>query len=547
VVVVGRLLRERLPAPLDERLAAIWRDPHDPAAPAAARVWAGGPALRDGRAVAAVAGLPAVADELVALVATRRTDRLDALLDRLAADRADIARILRAVPPGAPGRWPAVLRDRWERLLAAAAADPDLPFPARAAAAARVTRVELLLGLCRSDAQPVTAAALAGVGAHAGPEAALGELVGALPLVGARGRAALAGLRRLAHRLPEPRALGLLRDVLLDPAAGVGARKAAARVVADVGPPAAARDALHTAWDRPDLPRDVRVAVAERLLRFLAEPGTASRLAAHLSDPAVRSAVLQPRPGHLRPRAVVAALDGLVLRALRHPEAAVREAALYTGGTWSRRAGALLRVAELVVDPELPWYAAEHAVRLLAADGTERGAEAFRTAVAAARALPAGPRQARLAALAAAGGQLPAGGQDELAGALAAARMPAAAAGCARAAALHELERGRVDVRRWLRYVELVGDRPQRASRAHRWAWRTDVVDAPADEVAALLGQLEGAGGLPARLAALDVLAHVGERSGWAPRWRAELAARRGSDDPDVAEAAWRIGPHDRR
>jgi hypothetical protein len=168
---------------------------------------------------------------------------------------------------------------------------------------------------------------------------------------------------------------------------------------------------------------------------------------------------------------------------------------------------------------------------------------AWHTALAAVEALPTAQRAERLQVMGLLARWLPPTHLDALADALVGARAPKAAAGLAQEAALRALDEGRVDVPRWLRYVDLVGDRSQRIRRPDRFGRAGTTADAPAEEVAALLRRLD-AGGLAARLACLVVLQHVGERTRWPDRWWSELEARRRDGDPDVAEAAWRLRVH---
>ena len=542
-VALAELLRRHLPTAAVNRMSEIERA-GGPAAVAASRLLLADPATRDDRVAEIVAaGRPAAVDAALTTLATRRTDLLDTLLDRVSADRVHAERWLRAVPAGAPGRWTPEQQRRWQRLLAEIAADRAVGFPARAAVTARITDTDALLGLCRSAAHPVRAAALAALADTAAVERAVTELLDATPLAGARGRAALAGLRRLVARLPEPRALALCADVLLDGTAGVGARKAAARALRDVGLPGRVRDVLHAVWERPDLHRDLRATVATCLLGFVDDPGTAARLRAWLTDPEVRRAVFEARPTDMLP-AQRSALAGLVLGALWHPDDQVRAAACEAYAGVSGSVDGLERIAELLTDPDLPWAARRACLDVLIwRSNTSEGTPAWRSGLDTASVRGPERMRALLADVIDRGFHLPSDYLDALATTLVEAGFPTAAAHCAHQAGLQELDAGRADAGRWLRYLELVGGHLHRARRSERFAhYRSGAPPAEAG-VTALLGRLDDAGGPVAGMAAVDILAQVGAWTGWVERWRAELDARRSAPDPDVAEAAWLVDP----
>ncbi|MDX3227727.1 hypothetical protein [Streptomyces sp. ME19-01-6] len=112
---------------------------------------------------------------------------------------------------------------------------------------------------------------------------------------GARGRAAMAGVRRLLGGVPDLRAVALLAPVVRSVSALVGGRKEAARALAEL-PGDAAFAALLAAWDESGQHRDVRVVLARPLLARVDAPGVANRLTEHLQEPAVREAVIVSDP-----------------------------------------------------------------------------------------------------------------------------------------------------------------------------------------------------------------------------------------------------------
>ncbi|MBE1488541.1 hypothetical protein [Plantactinospora soyae] len=560
VLAAGRLLGRHLPAlpELDAALGALWRSAgqavaptggsarsrsaaafrsdQEPTAATAARLWLGTGPDRDGRVgvVAAEGAQPALL-VCAPLVATRRTDLVDLLLDRITTPVPGHG-WLPGVPTAASRRWRPAQARRWQLLLAGIADDEDAALPIRVAATERITEPSTLLRLCRSELHPVAAAALTGLGRGADPGSALPELLAAAPLAGVRGRAAMTGVRRMVTRLPESAALEVCRRVVLDERASVGSRKGAVRAVAQI-PSTGVRDLLLAVWDQPNLHRDVRAATAGELLRWIGDPEVPTRLAAFLTEPAVRDVVLDARPDVVGGPARGAYADFLAA-AIRHHDPAVVRPALTGYGKWLPHgtAGSAPLVA-LLTDPATLDDVWDDGCLLLARRVTEPPMAGAWTAVVRGLSGPTTePGRRRLAGLVRSWSWLPPDHLDVLVDPLVQARLPRAAARCACYAAMRALAHGNADPDRWARYLGTVDER---ATRIVTPSWYSPEEPVPTEQALALVRWLENAGGTVAIRLAVDLVELVGAQNRWAEPWRQIVLGWRESEDPDLAEPAW--------
>ncbi len=543
IVLAGLLARHlaALPA-LDRALWGLATGGGDPALAArAAEVWLSDPATRESRVAELLAAdaSSAVRVPLVwAVVATRRTDLLDRLLPA-AAGTDPAAPPVPRVPYQVTGRWLPAQRAAFARYLTAVAGDEEVPLHERADAAAQVRDRAALSGLVEDAPQPVAAAALTALGECAAadphdPGPALGLLLDHAATGGVRGRAAMAGLRRLLDALPDTEAIAHLAAVAGDPAAPVGSRKEAARALAEL-PGERAADALVAAWDTPGQHRDVYAALARPLVARIATPAVFERLTAKSDLPAVLEAVLgaardgvpdPARPDYCRFLALLVR-DG--------EERAARTAAgvlLTMPRTRVREVAGPLETA--AADPQRPTAVRQQAGLVIG--GTAGFRRVLDTLVARAR---TGPDDELLDALRlmdfwqnrSTGG----GTHDMLADAFLALGLRRAAAHSAWHVLTAAVRTGRLSPAMVTRMLPLLGHCPFEAIDVGPLHARTPAF-LPA--LPAVLAALRETPGPAAGLLRLVLVSTAGAETGWAEPWPAELAELRGHPDPDVAEAA---------
>ncbi|MEV7418965.1 hypothetical protein [Streptomyces sp. NPDC089919] len=305
----------RMPA-LQDLLAAALERGDDAAFEEAVPLWLADPGSRDARVTRILALEPsaAVLEPVRRLLAERRTDLLDVLLD----EPAPYGRFLvsGARPPlpelRAAGRWLPRQQRAAARLVDRAAADAALPLDDRAAAIAAAAAVPGLgfdLALRYADhAEPLLAeAALAALARTDRPQDALAVLLDRAG--GDRARVAVYAAARAAGRTPPARLAPALGALLTgERPAKVTSRKEAVRLAARFLPPGAAVDLLSRAFHAPDRHPDVRAAVVRALPALLGEP-TAWRLLTEAVDGDGGPADGAPADGPAGPSAV---LEGLL-------------------------------------------------------------------------------------------------------------------------------------------------------------------------------------------------------------------------------------------
>ncbi|MER7791237.1 hypothetical protein [Streptomyces sp. NPDC097640] len=393
---------------------------------------------------------------------------------------------------------------------------------------------------------------------------------------GARGRAAMAGVRRLLGGVPDRRAVALLAPVARSVTAPVGSRKEAARALAEL-PGDTAFAALLAAWDEPGQHRDVRVVLARSLLARVDAPGVADRLTEQLHESAVREAVIvsDPEAAGIRTRSAYASF---LARAVRTgDDAAARAAcaalphcvAVGAAGGFEDGVGALTAAAVATHRPSRVWRAAVDALgRLPGGEGGAALRDVFETLVARTRAeTGAGEGSGRagradaLRRLAGCGsavisrlvqesaGELPAGELaqgDAVVDALLAAGLRRQATSAVLSLACAGLSRGDPGLGRWERYLSLVEERPDRLHFFDHFAFDHEDERVRA-AVRSVVGVLRERGDAPGGLTALVLVKAMGARNGWQDPWWAELDALCGHADPDTAEAALLVDPCRRR
>ncbi|WP_266540091.1 hypothetical protein [Streptomyces sp. NBC_01142] len=293
---------------LDSLVRRTLEDHDDPELAArAASAWTAPAGPRESRCAELLRLDPsfAVVPTVLRTLAERRTDLLDDVL-AAARDNGLRGRVRPRSAPWAPrvrpavtGRWLPFQRRAWYEQSAAVAADEWAPVRTRTDAAAALRDPGQLLALAEQAPQPVSAAALGALGGIDAMEDAMRGHVTAVLLRhagtgGARGRAAMASVRRGLDTLPDREAIALLTSLLHDPAAPVGTRKEAARGLGML-PGDDAFAALVAAWDLPEQHRDVRAVLARSLLRAIDADGIAQRLWDHVREPAVRDVVITTR------------------------------------------------------------------------------------------------------------------------------------------------------------------------------------------------------------------------------------------------------------
>ncbi|MFF7208950.1 hypothetical protein ACFZAU_00260 [Streptomyces sp. NPDC008238] len=523
----------------DALLARTALEDEDPAVRArAAEAWLADPAKREERVARLLASGRPLTDvpRVLWTVVRRRTDLLEALLS-VEGSGARAPRL----PETAAGRWLPAQRAAFVRRLTAVADDPELPLRRRVDAAVLLRDAPALRRLVANGApQPVVAAALTSLGRVA-DRGALEPLLEHAALGWVRGRAAMAGLRRLLDKVPDAEALERLGGIVRDSRAPVGSRKEAARALGE-RPGEEAFGVVLAAWDVPDQHCDVLAVLAAPLTRRLEHPGVAARLRRGLAHESVREEVLRRRPG-LAPAARVT-YNRFLAEVVREGGAtevvtAACTALGNTGGAQGADEAVAAALAAALADE-----ARSREERLVA--GTVLGALA-RSGPAVAelrRALDALVEQAELSALhSLATGRRPpvAAVHDAYADALERAGLPGAATRVAYEAAFTAVREGDGGLARWDRCVRLAERHPDTLGSG---AYPQPVSGAP-DPFGPMLDVARDLGGRTSAVAgllAVRLVDHGGRSSGWADPWPAELTALRGHPVPDVAEAALIVG-----
>ncbi|MFD8378019.1 hypothetical protein ACFV2X_05465 [Streptomyces sp. NPDC059679] len=408
---------------------------------------------------------------------------------------------------------------------------------------------------------------------RAAPDVVLSLLLQHAGTGGARGRAAMAGVRRLLGGVSDRRAVALLAPAVRSVSTPVGSRKEAVRALAEL-PGDAAFAALLAAWDEPGQHRDVRVVLVPPLLARVGAPGVADRLTEYLYEPAVRDAVIvsDPEAAGIRARSAYASFLADVVRTGDDEAARAACAALPhclvagATGTFEEGTGALAAAAVATNRPSNVWRAAVDALGRVPG---EEGASALRgvleTLVARTRrdtdtgiddrASGRGERADVLRRLAGCGsavinrlaegtaGELSPG--DAVVDALLAAGLRREATGALVSVACAALRAGDPGLGRWERYLSLVREGPDRLRFDDYVAFDHDDEHVRA-AVLTVIGVVRERGDAAGGLTALALVKGMGVRSGWPDLWRAEIDELCRHPDPDTAEAALLVDPHRR-
>ncbi|MDQ8703780.1 hypothetical protein RCO28_14955 [Streptomyces sp. LHD-70] len=619
-VPLAELLAPHLPhlPELDDRVHHIALHADDPTLAArAAEAWVTPRRLREQRCAELLAHDPSYASvpRILHTVTTRRTDLLDHVI---AAAAHGLTGHLRPRPtPWAPritpatmGRWLPEQRSAQNQHYARVAQDETAPLLTRAAGASQLRARDLLTTLAADAPQPVAAAALTALGATDEPPADQHELHALLlrhaGTGGVRGRAAMAALRRLLGTRPADEAIALLSGVLTTPGSPVGSRKEAARALGEL-PDAGAFDALLAAWDTDGQHRDVRAALAPFLVPRIDRPDIADRLAAHLTEPAIRETVLHARVQHdsatvTPPSATYLAF---LIRLLHRRTDTDRETTVAICRVLPNRCApdteaALQALAELIADPAREpevWGAAAEALGRFPSEGTaarrvllplwnelrtragtagpgdgppahdgmppgSHRADALRRLAACADTIQNASRHGHAAGPGAdpdsgadsgSGGDTGSGGGwgevvDGLADALEAVGLHERAVRLLRGALVSALQRGwHYQPERWDRLLSTVEERqplPGPLSLpASAPASAPAALPAATDPALTAVRDLRARGTSAAAQLAVELVRSCGERSSWPPAWRAELDALRRHPDAETSAEALLVDP----
>ncbi|ADI04824.1 hypothetical protein SBI_01703 [Streptomyces bingchenggensis BCW-1] len=387
---------------------------------------------------------------------------------------------------------------------------------------------------------------------------------------GARGRAAMAGVRRLLGGVSDRKAVALLAPTVRSVSAPVGNRKEAVRALAEL-PGDATFAALLAAWDEPGQHRDVRVVLVRPLLARIGAPGVADRLTEQLHEPAVREAVIvsDPEAAGIHARSAYESFLADVVRAgddeAARAACAVLPHCMVAGatGTFEEGIGALTAAAVDTNRSSKVWRAAVDALgRVPGDEGAAPLRGVLKTLVARTRAdtdTDGGSRQGeradalrRLAGCGSAvinrlaqesAGELSDG--DAVVDALLAAGLRREATGALLRVACAALRAGDPGLGRWERCLSLVRERPDRLRFDDYVAFDHDDEHVRA-AMLTVVGVLRKRGDAVGGLTALALVKGMGGRSGWPDLWRAEIDKMCGHPDPDTAEAALLVDPHRR-
>ena len=318
-------------------------------------------------------------------------------------------------------RWLPRQQQAFARLLARAAGDKGHAQMGRAAVIARlarlpITRVADFTPYLQSKEVPVIEAALGALVWIDTPADALPVLLEHLD--GDRARVAMYALQRVARYIDGGALASALLDLVTGPGRKVTVRKEALRLLGEHRS-AASVPALQAALARPELHKDVAIAVGHAARSLLDDPRALEILAtlAASPEPDIARSLLGPRPD-LLPAPARPGYAALVLGLARHPDLATRHAATVALPIWSSGQeavfGELLTSMLLDLAGGDTWLAACTALVEIAADGHANAALSRAVAGLAARHDDPGPDRERdrpayqrLLALCAALGQAP--------------------------------------------------------------------------------------------------------------------------------------------
>ncbi|MBK9753976.1 MAG: hypothetical protein IPO88_10795 [Nannocystis sp.] len=235
-------------------------------------------------------------------------------------------------------RWLPRQQRAFLRLLVLAASDRKHPSHSRAAILGQIARLPivdaaLLAPFVASDEVPIAEAALGALAWLDAPAEALPLLLANLD--GDRARVAMYALPRVARYLDGAVLAAALLELIAGPGRKVTVRKEALRLLGEHRSPASV-PALQAALARPDLHKDVAIAVGHAARNLLDDPRALEILArlAASPEPDIARSLLDPRPD-LLPAPARPGYAALVRGLVRHPDLATRRAATRALPIWS--------------------------------------------------------------------------------------------------------------------------------------------------------------------------------------------------------------------
>ena len=235
-------------------------------------------------------------------------------------------------------RWLPRQQQAFARLLARAGHDKGQASINRATVIARLARLPITIvadfdPYLQSREVPVIEAALGALAWMDAPADALPVLLEHLD--GDRARVAMYALPRVARFIDGATLAAALLDLIAGPGRKVTVRKEALRLLGEHRS-AASVPALLAALARPDLHKDVAIAVGHAARSLLDDPRALEILAslAASPEPDIARSLLDPRP-ELLPAPARPGYAALVLGLMRHPDLAIRRAAALVVPAWS--------------------------------------------------------------------------------------------------------------------------------------------------------------------------------------------------------------------
>lgn len=272
-------------------------------------------------------------------------------------------------------RWLPRQQRAFLKLLVHAARDGKHAHHVRAAAIARMARLPIvgaadLQPFVASDEVPIAEAALGALAWIDTPQDALPLLLANLD--GDRARVAMYALPRVARFLDSSILAAALLDLISGPAR-VTVRKEALRLLGEHRGPGSV-PALQAVLARPDLHKDVAIAVGHAARNLLDDPRALELLAtlAASPEPDIARSLLVGSPS-LLPAPARPAYAALLRGLLHHPDLTTRRVTLRSLPLWSQGQEAILAdllVADILDLASQTWSDACPALVTLASDGT---------------------------------------------------------------------------------------------------------------------------------------------------------------------------------
>lgn len=235
-------------------------------------------------------------------------------------------------------RWLPRQQRAFLRLLAQGAGDRKHPHHARAAILHQIARLPIV-GVAdfaadiASDEVPIAEAALGALAWIDAPQDALPILLANLD--SDRARVAMYALPRVARHLDATVLAAALLDLIAGPGRKITVRKEALRLLGEHRGPGSV-PALQAALDRPDLHKDVAIAIGHAARNLLDDPRALEILArlAASPEPDIARSLIGPRPD-LLPAPARPGYAALIRGLLRHPDLSTRSMAILHLPLWS--------------------------------------------------------------------------------------------------------------------------------------------------------------------------------------------------------------------